>query len=704
MSVSIKSIQVKKAGPLSQFQGELGKLNLIYGLNESGKTYLVEFLLRSLFRPARSWNLREDGAEGSVEIDGLDQQPVLFSPVSSRKLEDYWKEADSGLPANLSRLLVVKGGELALSPGNRGGVSREVLKNSLTSQALLDYLWDSIQPTVRNASLEGGQIQGKNMGKLKDHNLLSQDLDRLAKLLAEVQENYSRGPLRQILDQLEKVQSEIDCQEFAKRHLAFELGKDIQGLEALESTLSEVALGRQRDRIRDFNKSQAELRSLEDRHTDQKQKSRGYRWLEAALEIWEEQGLEGKAKPSPTIGFISFAGLAAGLVLLLLEFYLWTGDMFWIGTALSLSGLGLSLFYLIRLLKWAGELDDTRERKKIIGKFEEKFGYAPDSLADLREQKNKLHDIYLQSQATLDLIDEKKNLLELESQRIEIEFERLAGETVKPEHWQEQIDQLSNQQAQYKKEIVELKLRLSKLNIPEDAFREESAPCSYDPALLETLGEEKAVLEREIDGIEGNLDTLKARACERTGDDINTPWPDVFYHLTLKHKDLAAEHQRLTADIMSEIGLTSVLTRLREAEDQKIIKALNGPEVSSLIKEITGRYQRVDLVDDQLLVYDKYTHYPLQDLSTGAREQILLALRLGIASRLCAGDALFLILDDAFQHSDWQRRNALVESTIELVSKGWQVLYLSMDEHIRDLFESKAKPAIKKDFRQINLG
>jgi uncharacterized protein YhaN len=163
------------------------------------------------------------------------------------------------------------------------------------------------------------------------------------------------------------------------------------------------------------------------------------------------------------------------------------------------------------------------------------------------------------------------------------------------------------------------------------------------------------------------------------------------------------EYKHLTAEIVAEIGLTDVLIRLRGAEDQKIVKALNDPEVANLILKITGKYHRLDLIDDQLYAYDDYSHYPLQNLSTGAREQVLLALRLGIASQLCAGDTLFLILDDAFQHSDWQRRIALVESTVALAKDGWQVIYLSMDEHIRDLFLHIAKPAMKKDFLQIDL-
>ncbi len=59
---------------------------------------------------------------------------------------------------------------------------------------------------------------------------------------------------------------------------------------------------------------------------------------------------------------------------------------------------------------------------------------------------------------------------------------------------------------------------------------------------------------------------------------------------------------------------------------------------------------------------------------------------MGIARRISGTDALFLLLDDAFQYSDWKRREYLVEQALALVKDGWQVIYLTMDDDIRDRF------------------
>ena len=61
---------------------------------------------------------------------------------------------------------------------------------------------------------------------------------------------------------------------------------------------------------------------------------------------------------------------------------------------------------------------------------------------------------------------------------------------------------------------------------------------------------------------------------------------------------------------------------------------------------------------------------------------------MGFASIAMEGKTGFLILDDAFQHSDWHRRENLVERTLSFVKSGWQVFYFTMDDHIRDLFQN----------------
>jgi uncharacterized protein YhaN len=211
-------------------------------------------------------------------------------------------------------------------------------------------------------------------------------------------------------------------------------------------------------------------------------------------------------------------------------------------------------------------------------------------------------------------------------------------------------------------------------------------------------------LNDKLEHTQQTLSSLKQVICHETGDDITISWEETLFHLRSITEKKKRKYRELTARLVAEIGVIQILDRIEEEEDQKIQRDINTKEVSALLQGITGSYQTLELIDDQVYVSDQYSQYSLSDLSTGAREQIQLALRMGIAARLTGGDPLFLILDDAFQHSDWNRRETLVKLVIALVKKGWQVTYLSMDDHIRDLFLKYGKGALKKQFRYFELG
>jgi uncharacterized protein YhaN len=110
------------------------------------------------------------------------------------------------------------------------------------------------------------------------------------------------------------------------------------------------------------------------------------------------------------------------------------------------------------------------------------------------------------------------------------------------------------------------------------------------------------------------------------------------------------------------------LEEIREQETERIKKGLRQEALIKPMLSITGRYNRIDLEENDLILSDRGDHsFALADMSTGAREQVFLALRLGFASIGMEGGTAFLILDDAFQHSDWHRRKNLINQTLSLV-------------------------------------
>ena len=85
MSVKIEQVNVKNLGPLNDFNCKLRQINLFYGHNEHGKTYLVEFIYRSLFKN-RGMSLRESSATGQVIISGLEKKQIIFEAIEDKDI------------------------------------------------------------------------------------------------------------------------------------------------------------------------------------------------------------------------------------------------------------------------------------------------------------------------------------------------------------------------------------------------------------------------------------------------------------------------------------------------------------------------------------------------------------------------------------------------------------------------------------------
>ena len=76
---------------------------------------------------------------------------------------------------------------------------------------------------------------------------------------------------------------------------------------------------------------------------------------------------------------------------------------------------------------------------------------------------------------------------------------------------------------------------------------------------------------------------------------------------------------------------------------------------------------------------------------------------MGFTEQIFKQSELFLLLDDAFQHADWNRRTRLVNQVVALAQKGWQIIYFTMDDHIRDLFDEAGHKHFPNSYRHHDL-
>jgi len=221
---------------------------------------------------------------------------------------------------------------------------------------------------------------------------------------------------------------------------------------------------------------------------------------------------------------------------------------------------------------------------------------------------------------------------------------------------------------------------------------------SYDEKIYHPREAQLTEIKKEYEKKENELQSLKQRVCTATCQDISVSWEEIIQSLRLQYQDKANEYRFKSAELIAGILVNQELEQLQTAEREQIEAGLNDLMVRQPLYQLTGRYQVVDLDGNELVVSDAYNRFRLSDLSTGAREQVLLALRMGFAARILGQESAFMILDDAFQHSDWKRREQMLNHVTHLTQSGWQVIYFSMDDHIRDLFQSRFSEQLGKDF------
>lgn len=701
MPFRIDRIRVNRSGPLEKdFDFEPGDLNLIYGRNETGKTYVVESLIRFLFKTKNkatvAADLRNWDVAGKAVVSGLEDGLVSFSK-SGDKLEDYW-EAGPGLPPNFARLLVVRAGETQLSEAG-DGVGRGMLKDYLSGEGLLDRVEDRISRTIQRATVQGHLIDGDRRGELSNLDDRKKSLDDLRTLLEEVEEGYASGDAFSLRQRREALGAQVDRLQKAKRYHAGQLARKAEELRFSRRLLpAEGELATLKLDVTACESNKAELRTKSEEIKNYESTAEDYAWAKQALGEYKEAA-SGAAGSSTNQIFmlLALASLAGTATFGLL------GLTTWLIASVVLSGLFVVLFFVgsTRALSSAG---NSAELKNLRATYLDRFGTELTDLAVLQakvEELNKHQILADPLRESLRLLSDETSALE---RRTTATLKTWTGSEVPEQEWSNVIQDLIRKIEDIEEGIGSVVRKLSSVGVPDSEYLADDPGEEWEPARYEELSEELRRSDEALRDKEGVLETLKTRVSQATGLD-SSDWESLITGLRVKRERASEDYKGLAAEILAKIQVYAVIQELRKHENSRIAEGLSRPELTEPLFALTGRYNSIRLVDEQdlVLVSEDDEEFRLASLSTGAREQVFLALRMGFASIAMEGTPGFIILDDAFQHSDWDRRENLVAQTVGLIEQGWQVFYFTMDDHIRDLFQA-AGEKLGDRFRSCELG
>ncbi len=237
-------------------------------------------------------------------------------------------------------------------------------------------------------------------------------------------------------------------------------------------------------------------------------------------------------------------------------------------------------------------------------------------------------------------------------------------------------------------ELAEIELETAASAEPELAVVEEDLQAfrtDENAATLRKLSAERTDLEAQLEAALEERGQVVRRLDEISGD--------------RREDELRREHARLS-DLLRRTAERTLAAELagRAAEQaRQVYERDNQPPVltaaSELLSDLTrGRYRRVWVplgtrtirVDD-----DRDRTFAADQLSGGTREQLFLALRLGLVRQTAeAGVRLPVVLDDVFVNFDQSRTEAAFE-TLRTFAEGRQVLFFTCHLHLAQLAESR---------------
>jgi len=706
MGIRIDRISIDRGGPLKDdFILEPQGLNLIYGLNETGKTYIVEAMIDFLFKTGSNtpWILRRSKSQeptirnwkpgGKIFISGLEDTTTVFTSGSS-KLEDY-RSSDNGLPEELSRLMVVRAGDTRLSTTG-DGVGDSILRTYLSGKGVLDEIEKPIKKLVRKATIDSGIISMNPSGQEKRLEA-EKEREKLEALQLEVDENASLCAINSFEKLKKRASEQLKELRDAKRHRAFKLNKELRKLELdmedLPSEQDMIGLGT------DISLYRAECRNLaniDEELGNAAEEEDSYTWLSKARE--EYLSIDETPGNSSMIDRVSLA--------LLFVFILLTAAAGFFSRPLMVAaaaGAVISLMVRLRSKSEPVSAASGLRQKKLEEEFSRRFQRELTDSATLQVEYKKMEAAHIQTISLRDRRIELKRDIESQKSSILSRLHTITGEDVPDNEWELRMEEIGKNRKDIQNTINTIKIDLSSLNIHEDSYLPDPSSLEWNKSRYQKLKDELEDVLNNLDREKHSIDNLKMEIKEATGSKAR----DIRELLTALEDSIeTAEntYKDCTAHILAENTVFRAVSEFRSHENERLDEALGSDEVIAPLLQITGHYNGVKLDSGGYLNLStpQGDEFPLTQLSTGAAEQIYMALRTGFAE-LTMGETAFLILDDAFQHSDWERRENLVNRVIGLVNNGWQVFYFTMDDHLKKLFDKSGKDIGQAGYKSIML-
>lgn len=636
----INKLEIGHYGPLHDIELDLDPgFNAFYGGNESGKTLIVEALTKMLMDDSSSF-------EG---IGRVPQQPNGLLTVdngekefeaSQESLEKIFGDAT---PGDVRNAFIVRDFDLRLPEkendfGN-GDYFKDVTDRVLGSKTQkIEALRDEISDIgyLTNRTSDAKLENTKKTGKLRDRKDEAEGLrEEIEKFMDQVEEENLFDKYSKIESLEKRIKSEE--KKLAELKNARKQKKHRKGLQLLEDL---------REAEKKIQKVGEEKKDLED-----------LRDLRKEAEAFQEEDVKVRGS--------KFAAIGSGLVSATAFGAAAFNPVLPVLGAAAVSVV-VAAFFAEKYRKGSKQVKrQEKERNRLIEKAEAReieASTVPEVIEAVESYGEQLDG-------------EEKEANDKKSQALGELKGLFSADLESIEDWEKELDGFSNS-----------------FEDVERGFEEGDIEEARED--IEGLEEDKQQLEEDIkqyDKILGNFDTGISETIKKEFVEDDVVGVKSVQDLGRASRQLDEFISNLEEAVNASIDAISVLEEMEEEEEDEFNKVFNeGSYAVEMFRDATdGNYTDIkyDKSSRKLKVVRKdERELEPEALSQGTYDLLYMAVRLKLAKEIL-GKPGFLVLDNAFVHSDAERVKKEIEFLKMLEDEGWQIIYFTFRDDVREVLE-----------------
>jgi exonuclease SbcC len=739
----IKEFQIIHYGPLpDRGKTNLSDFNLIYGINETGKTLTLEALIKLLLGKK---------VKDFKNIDRVDQEVDGYIVIDTEK-----GEQKLGRKNHLDDIFPVTAGEcrnIFVIRNSDLSIESEASFYTEITNRLTGLQTDRIS-RLREKILEISQLTpGGDFSNRKEDGHLKTKIEDAFKLLEEIKSLKSEVEEKGI-EELERewvhLYDEIKTKEIlrgkyedARKRLAYErassaLGKIREYKESLDdlSAFSKDAFTKWRDAEREIKRtgikfieinktlkeSEARIKIIEEKLREEenefrisKNKKEKIDVLRSRLKDLKNRKIESSAEKKFTL--INQQGFLVVSIMLIISIAGLIFNQTPVFTILT-GVFGVCFFVFLGLLlknkrsaaQFEKNLEELRIDLKGLGiegeTLEDFLGTVETFSLKFGEIEGNINVKKVEAGTLQNRIQElRENIIPELNEKTERNNEIIR--TIKSATFVENMEEFSRNLE--KKEKLEREMGKEERVLEEilgagnpgeklaelKAFEGKAQEVEFNEKDYDALRKEISTAREKLGEHEGRLNILseKFKDIEKKANnileekDLRCQGSTDLDNIKINIQQFIEEKEFAKEDAIVALGILDEIAR----EEKTKIKEQFGKEsaVSEYFSKITGGlYTNVIFEEDEEKIMvvrkDEAMLYPWQ-LSGGTYDQLYFSIRLALGEKILGGEKGFFILDDPFVKASHNRLNVLIKMLKDISKSGWQIIYISAKEEIKEI-------------------